>query len=339
MAVQLREANLIRDEAALVGMTQTYLGATDDQRFRWLYRDGPCGPARVWLAFNGSSQNPIGMAALFPRQGFIEGEQVLGCVLGDFCVSEHYRSLGPAIQLQRACLSMIKSGEFAFSYDFPSASMLGVYRYMGIEPIDTSVRMVKLLTAGAQIRQRVAVPMLANALAKVADFGLALKDRAFRREDGMEYRLDDQPCSFEYLQLAQQIGSSLGNCVFRSPDYLNWRYRRHPWRKYEFLTCHRGGELQAYSIFTFEDGRAHVVDLFGSGEEEVLTGLLKRLVCLVRNRGKAAITISLVVSDPRVNILRKLGFNCRESAPVISFGPKLDINGSKLLLMHGDRES
>src|SRR5580698_76996 len=158
-------------------MTQTYMGATDSHRFRWLYRDGPFGPARVWLAFDGSSQSPLGMAALFPRRGYIGGEEVLGCVLGDFCISEHYRSLGPAIQLQRACLALIESGEFAFSYDFPSKSMLGVYRYMGVNPTDECVRLVKVLKAEDRVREMVTIPVIAKALTAAADFALRLSDK------------------------------------------------------------------------------------------------------------------------------------------------------------------
>jgi hypothetical protein len=337
--VHLREANLVRDEAALVGMTQTYMGATDGHRFRWLYRDGPFGPARVWLAFDGSSPSPLGMAALFPRRGYIGGEEVLGCVLGDFCISEHYRSLGPAIQLQRACLALIESGEFAFSYDFPSKSMLGVYRYMGVNPTDECVRLVKVLRAEDQVREMVAIPVIAKALTAAADFALRLSDKNPAMYDGMEYRLDNQPCSREYLRLAQRIGSSLGSCVLRSPEYLDWRYRRHPFRQYEFLTCHRNGELQAYCVFTLDDERVQIVDLFGSSEEKVLTGLLRCVVRLARNRGKSAISVALLASDPRTRVLRKLGFHSRESAPVVGFGPRVGDCGSKLLLMHGDRES
>ena len=49
--------------------------------------------------------------------------------------------------------------------------------------------------------------------------------------------LDSNP---EYRQLAERVGSSLGDCTLRSPDYLNWRYRRHPSQRYEFLAAYRG---------------------------------------------------------------------------------------------------
>jgi hypothetical protein len=338
MTVRLREANLTRDKAAIVSLTQTYLGAAERSRFDWLYRESPFGPARVWLAFDGIIQTPFGMGALFPRKGYIKGEEVLGCVFGDFCISEHYRSLGPAIQLQRACMDMIKSGEFAFSYDFPSSSMLGIYRYMGLTPNEESIRMVRLLRVDHKVREKVSSPVLAAVLARAADFALALKDRNGDAHDGMDYRIDDKPCSAEYARLAERIGSSLGACVARTPEYLDWRYRRHPWREYEFLTCHREGELQAYCVLTHDEGRMQIADLFGSSDEEVVAGLLRRVVHRARERGDEAVSICVLGTDPRMKLLRKLGFHGRESAPVIGFGTKLT-NGSRLLLMQGDRES
>jgi hypothetical protein len=315
------------------------LGATDAHRFRWLYHDNPFGQARAWLAFDGQTEGPIGMAALFPRRGYVGGAEVLGCVLGDFCVSEGYRSLGPAVQLQRACLSLIELGQFAFCYDFPSTAMVSIYRYLGLQPTHTSVRMAKLLRTEKTIREMVPARALSRVISKAADFVLALKDRQAADPEGMEYRLDEQPCSAQYARLAQQVGSSLGSCTVRSPEYLNWRYRQHPTQHYEFLAGYRGGELQTYCVFTLSEGRAQIVDLFGSPDEKKITGLLKRLVRLLRSRGASAISISVLAGDVRTRLLRTLGFRGRESVPVIGCSGKLSNFGPRLLLMHGDRES
>ena len=103
MAVYVREASLSDDKGALVGLTRAHLFAgTTERRFQWLYQENPFGSARAWLAIDPNAQEAIGMAALFPRRGLINGARVTCCVLGDFCVSEKYRTLGPALQLQRA---------------------------------------------------------------------------------------------------------------------------------------------------------------------------------------------------------------------------------------------
>jgi hypothetical protein len=62
---------------------------------------------------------------------------------GDFCIHEDYRILGPALQLQRACLADIDPETIAFSYDFPSARMLAVYKRLHIDPLGNICRFAK----------------------------------------------------------------------------------------------------------------------------------------------------------------------------------------------------
>jgi hypothetical protein len=339
MAVYLRQADLKHDEQLLIAFARNHLELMDEERFRWLYRDNPSGVARVWLACDDHAEAPVGMAAVFPRRCYVAGEQVLGCVLGDFCISEKYRSLGPAVQLQKACLSLVRDGEFACCFDFPSGGMLGVYKYLGLQPAGQSVRMVKYLKADGRTGQWAPLRSVSGLVFKAADLALALRDRNSSQANDIEYRLDKETCSDEYRQLAERVGSSLGDCTLRSPDYLNWRYRRHPSQRYEFLAAYRGAELQSYCVFTVSDGHAGVVDLFGVPEEEPVRGLLTHLAALLRERGVSTVSISVLTSDARVRLLKKLGFWGRESVPVIGFDGNRTNFGARLLLMHGDRES
>jgi hypothetical protein len=340
MGVCIREASLVDDESAIVALVRAHLFAGMDQRrFQWLYRDGPYGAARAWLAFDGKTQEPVGMAALFPRRAVIGGNWAMGCVLGDFCVSEKYRSLGPALQLQRACLSAIASGDFAFCYDFPSTVMVGVYKHLGLAPTHKCVRMVKILRTSDKIRRLIPEGKASRAVAKVADLALALRDSAPSDPPGVEYRLEEQACTPEYSRLANRIGSSLGSCVLRSSQYLNWRYRQHPSAKHEILAAYRDRELLAYCAFTMAERQASVVDLFGVGDDATVLGLLNRLIRLLRSRGAAAIGVAILAHDPRRRALRKMGFWPRESIPVIAWNTNRTNLDPQLLLMHGDRES
>ncbi len=333
MGVSLREADLVQDEDVLVTLGQRYLPAMNAGRFRWLYRENPFGPARVWLALDETSKTPVGMAAVFPRRAYVAGAEVLGCVLGDFCISEHYRSLGPAVQLQRACLSFIKSGEFAFYYDFPSTRMAGVYKYLGVAETDRSLRMVKFLKVDAAVRRLVPSKVVSGVISRGANRVLALRDRVRSTGDSVEYRLSQEQCSEEYSGLARQVGSSLGDCTLRSREYLNWRYRRHPSQRYESLAAYRDGRLQGYCFFLIAENQAFISDLFGTQEQETFDRLLGELSKLLRDRGISAITISVLASDPRLGLLKRLGFWSRESVPVVTDG------GGRFFLMHGDRES
>jgi len=338
MAVYVREANLIDDQGVLTGLARAYLdGDADEARFRWLYHESPFGPARAWIAW-GKDGDAAGIAAVFPRRMYCDGLVVPACVLGDFCISTKYRSLGPALQLQRACLACARSGEFALAYDFPSTTMLGIYQHLGVRPLWKSVRMVKVLRAD-NIARILPAPILSRPVATAVNFTLALRDRKGPVAPGLDFRLEDEPCTSEYSELADRIGSSLGMCTVRSAEYLNWRYRQHPRVKYEFLTARRGKELVAYCTFTLSAGNATIAELFGNMDDQMVTGLLQELVALLRTRGVATVSAPVLSGDPRTRLLRKLGFWAREAVPVMVFGREAAISGSKVMLMHGDRES
>ncbi len=340
MAVHIREASLIDDESAIVALVRTHLlPGMDERRFQWLYRDGPHGSARVWLALDSAMPEPVGMAALFPRRGIIGGRSVVGCVLGDFCISEKHRSLGPALQLQRACLSAIEAGEFAFCYDFPSHVMLGVYKHLGLLPTHKFVRMVKVLSTSDKMELVIPLGSASRAVAKLADVALAFRDGTPVDPPGVAYCLEESACTPEYSRLAGRIGSSLGDCILRNSQYLNWRYWQHPLAEYEFLAAYRDQELLAYCAFTISQRHATVVDLFGSCEDSIVRGLIGRLVRLLRIRRVVAISLSVLANDPRCHTLRKMGFWARESTPVIAWNTQRKNLDPQLLLTYGDRES
>ena len=339
MAIFVRPANLIDDETILTDLARKYLNQNaDEARFQWLYRENPFGPARAWIAYENDTE-AVGMAAVFPRQMYCDDTVVTGCVLGDLCVATQYRSLGPALQLQRACLECVRSGEFALAYDFPSTTMLGIYRYLGIQPVATSIRMAKVLRADEKVRRVFPSRILWRPAAAAANFVLSLTEQALADLPGVEFQLQDAPCASEYSDLAGRIGSSQGVCTVRSAEYLNWRYWQHPHRKYEFFVGRRNTELLANCTFTVEDGNVIIAELFGSIDDQALPSLLQRLVVLLRARGLETLSIPILNGDRRAELLRTLGFRAREAVPVMVLGPKADASGARMFLMHGDRES
>jgi GNAT superfamily N-acetyltransferase len=337
-AVYVREADLIEDGPALADLAKRYLSSNaDEKRFRWLYQENPFGLAQAWIACD-SAEKAVGMAAVFPRKMYCNGTVIAGCVLGDFCVSPEYRSLGPALQLQRACLKFAQSESFALAYDFPSTAMVGVYRHLGFHPACTSVRNVKPLRAETYAHSlHVSLP---RSVATAINHVLSLQNHRSSRLSGMEFALEDTACTTEYYRLAEKVGSSLGICTIRNAEYLNWRYRQHPHLKYEFLTARRAKELVAYCTFAQSSDEATIAELFGYvSDDDVMKDLLRKLTAVLRARGVAIINLPLLSNDPRNRLLRKLGFWAREAVPAMCFGREADDNCSQMLLMHGDRES
>ena len=109
MSIEIRQAELEQDRQSIFNTLVRYLSPNlSEQRFDWLYERNPERKAIVWLAVDKNTQEVVGSAAAFPRAMVLGGEREMGWVLGDFCIDSHYRSLGPALQLQRACLTGVK---------------------------------------------------------------------------------------------------------------------------------------------------------------------------------------------------------------------------------------
>jgi GNAT superfamily N-acetyltransferase len=341
--ISIRQANLESDRGLLIDAIRRWLAPqSDERRFDWLYLKGPHGKATAWIATDAADGRLVGAAAAFPRRMYADNAATVGCVLGDFFVASEYRSLGPAVQLQRACLGSVGSQTFALGYDFPAMTMLPVYKRLAKSPEDKLVRLAKPLRADRKIRERVKMPLLADGLALAANTVLRSIDRNSTNGHSCEISLLDGPCGQEFTALASAIGSQYGICTERSADYLNWRFRNHFSRHYELLTARRENRLVAYLVYAHDSEDAEIADLFGVNEPNVLTGLIAAAVARLREKNVVTVNAPLLASHPWVPLFQKLGFRERDACPVIThhaMNGSSPSNGQHWFLMQGDRES
>jgi hypothetical protein len=344
MPDRIRTADLIADQTILTDLLSHNLSPdAGGRRFKWLYLENPHGLARAWVATEEGSRRGLGAAAAFPRRLLI-GESVrLGYVLGDFCIDQHHRTLGLALQLQRVCLEQILSTPLSIAYDFPSNRMMAIYRRMQVAPAGQVVRWAKPLRANRNMRKLLKSTALAGFLAAPVNELLKWKD--FVSLPGGRWTIEnlDGICQEEFTHLAHTVGSRYGSCVERSAEYLNWRYLGHPLVHYEILAARRGGELRGYVVFSHTNEDAKIVDLFGFSDTSMWTALISRVVALLRDRGVATLSMPALAPGPWTGLLKCWGFYPREAASVVVCAPGGMVgsteNGSSWFLMDGDRES
>jgi hypothetical protein len=341
MSIVSRPANLQTDEQLIIDfLQQNHTANSNQKRFAWLYRSGPAGEARVWIANDSETGAIIGVAAAFPRRMYVEGKEELAWVLGDFCIANRHRSLGPAVQLQRACLAGLDSGCGAIYYDFPSEAMTAVYQRLGVLHDSRMVRLAKLLRTDNKLRSIIRHQKLARIFAFVGNAGLALRNGGFRLPEGLTLSLQESPCGSEFTRLSEKIGSTVGICLQRSAEYLNWRYRQHPFRAHEIFALHRGDSLVGYAVVSQEDHHLNLVDLFG--EEEAIPTLVRSAVSIAQQQKLETVTVGILAWHPWATILRNQGFHDREKYPVVicKHGQEDPRDKSNCwFLMNGDRES
>jgi len=344
MPDHIRAADPEADRALLADVLTQNLGpASGARRYEWLYLQNPHGRARTWLATDANTGRGVAAAAAFPRMLFVDGAVRCGYVLGDFCVDQHHRSLGLALQLQRACLAGVASAGPSIAFDFPSDRMMAVYRRMQIFPAGQMVRWAKPLRANRTIGRFLGSSNLAGLLAAPVNELLKLRDLVYLGKDDWTISQHEGSCKEEFTNLAHSIGSRYGCCVERSAEYLNWRYLHHPLVHHELLAAHQSQNLRGYVVFSHTVDDAKIVDLFGFSDTQMWTALISRVVSLLRDRGVVTLSVPTLDSSPWVGLLKGWGFHPREAAPIVLCTPgelgDAAEDRSSWFLMDGDRES
>jgi hypothetical protein len=318
MAITIRPGALDADRDAVVGLFRRHLNeAYDRRRFEWLYDENPAGPGRLWVATDDATGEIVGTAGAFPRAICLEGREAVGWVLGDFCVAERYRALGPALMLQRRCLEDLAATGAVLFHDFPHRRFMPIYSRLRIGPPRLMRRLVRLLRLDDRVERMVGSARLGRGLAVAANALLALRTRPARPSPAVTIGLLTGPCGVEFSDLADKVGADYGICLRRGAAYVEWRYLRNPVRRHDIVTVHQDGRLASWAALA-QDGRAGaLVDVFGVPDTELIESAVEAAVATLARRGCATVSVSLLDSHPWVSLFRRLGFSLRESSPVI----------------------
>jgi hypothetical protein len=345
MSICVRAGDLQVDRPVLIDLISRNLPRhTDGATFDWLYLESPHGKAHVWLAVEQEAGKVIAAAAAFPRQVYMGDSEIAAWVLGDFCLDPQYRSLGPAMELQRACLGVMESNGGKFCYDFPSAGMVAVYKRLGFAVKEKMLRLAKLLRVDRKVREIVNIPTAQRAVSAVGNSLLKLSPKKFVSDYSVEFAVHPGPCDEEFSILTSKQRGSLGICSQRSAEYLNWRYLKNPLKSHEIMTARRDGALIGYVVWAQTGEDAVVVDLFGEDDTMMVKGLLAAVTVCLTNRGVMTLSVWLNETHPWFRWYSEMGFRVRDSAPVVCISaPSItrtdDPRSGQWFLMQGDRDS
>lgn len=345
MANLVRRAEIEKERASLTAFLSKYLSPdADDVRYPWLYCKNPEGMALAWVAYDSETHQITGVAAAFPRQICRQGVAIRGYVLGDFCIHPDFRSLGPALALQRTCLEDLSSGGPGLALDFPSPSMLAIYKRLRIETREAMIRFAKPLRTNRQIKRRIPLEGTARAISAAANAGLRLLDVGLKSESAWTIGEHTAPCGEEFTSAAQKWSSRVGVCIARSAEYMNWRFLQHPQRRSHLLTARKDGKLRGFLIYHHEGEDATIVDLLAE-EEAVCRALIVETIAIARRLRVNTLSAPLLSSHTGRTTFEGCGFRPRESSPVILLNLPWSANqpnsqsADQWYITQGDRES
>ena len=335
MNIKIRQVDIHHEREELLDILRRNYNVcldldNDRMRYSWLYLDNPAGNAWAWFAYEADNGKLVGLSSLFPRAVWIRDELFYCGAVGDFAVDPNYRSLGPALKLQRATFDPVKKGYLTFCYDCPPhdtgmstfirlgmQANLQMHRYA--RPIKIDRQLSKLL---GQKRWVASLALTGNFLLKMLHL-LALHRH---QVPGVHIQFHCGQFGEEFSLLDQRCGE-IHNLIRsrRTAEDLNWRYRKNPLIWYKVLTAHRRGELLGYVIFYLHDQNAYIADLFVPDNPNVIIQLLDAVAQYVKK--KSVQTIHLFISEGFYlnNLLWKAQYRYRSLAErVVAYSEMID---------------
>lgn len=313
MPIKVRQANLDLEQEELLDILQRNLEEVSHaRRFSWLYCNNPAGNAWSWFAYESETRKPVGVVSVFPRVMWL-GEEIKLCgQVGDFAVDRNYRSLGPALMLQRATFELVDQEILALCYDCPPHDLgMSTFRRIGMEANCQMYRYARLLKTDRQLMKYLGQGRLAASIAALGNFLLDLWTSRRRKVTGLEISLHTDRFQDEFSLLDQQVGGSDTIRSRRTAEDLNWRYRENPLQEYQILTARQNGELVAFVIFSISDQDVYIMDLFGFMFPDAGLQLLEAIVEHLKK--EPAQTLQAFISDKNnlSDVLQKVHFRYR----------------------------
>ena len=331
MALGIRRVSQTKDRAEMVDILNRNFGPIQERRFDWRHTLNTAGEAFSWFMYDQASKNTVAMATVFPRFMRVNGKLTRGGQVGEFAVDSKYRSLGPAVQLQRATFEPVDDGNVDFSYDCPPHGQgMSTFIRLGMAPNCEVFRYALLFRTDEYFASRLATGLWIKPLVAVGNLALRMRTAKPHPPD-VEICEHIGAFGEEFTCLDENAGVAGAVRSSRIARVLNWRYVEDPMAslcsskgeagKYQVLVARRRGELKAFLVFFIQsDGIAELVDLFGVDIPTVGFALLDAAIAVCR-REKVSALHGFCSGDSELKpLFEALGFRRRErNAHVVAY--------------------
>jgi|HubBroStandDraft_1064217.scaffolds.fasta_scaffold00153_25 hypothetical protein len=288
MSLAIRAASLTDDQPQLIGILERNIPGRQEGHFEWRHQANPAGPGWSWVACD-RNDAIVAMASVFPRNVWVDGKRLICGQVGEFVVDAPYRSLGPALMLQRATFTPVDSGELAFCYDCPPHDQgMSTFVRLGMSAAAEVIRYALPLTANEFLAKKIGTEVWTKPLVAGANLILSMRRRGANGH-GLEISEFNSAFGEEFTQLDAQVPSSGVIRASRSSQDMTWRYQKNPAWKSRVLVARRAGELVGFLTFVTFGERASIVDIFGRPPAEMALPLLHTMIDLCRREKRGCI--------------------------------------------------
>jgi hypothetical protein len=318
-------------QAEISGLWQRNLPEASRARFDWLY--GARGQSRSWL-LRDPEAGPIGSAGLMPRRMQLGDTVVDAGSAIDLNVDSGYRSVGPALALQRAATEPLRCGRLAFVYALPSPSAVPVLRRAGYREVGTFRRWAKPLQTGLRWQARLGNATAGAALGWCSDRWLQWSSAEIAQSWPHGFRaIVCRAHDARFDRLWERRPRAEWIMGERTAAYLDWRYTQYPDLPQETLgVVSQDDELCSYAVVGETDGVGYVSDLWFA-DSTALRLILAALIRHARRQRWLSLSISLLAPPVVTSALHAFGFRARSDARPLLVMPGNELTDAQRALL------
>ena len=253
------------DKRGVLSLWRTAFGKEmNEELWRWKYMENPYGH-QIMLCVNEEDQ-PVAMYSGIPYEANWKGDTVRFTHSMDDMSHPSYRGV---IGGRRGVF--VKTAEFFFDcYGGPQASVF-MYGYPGRRHflLGKKVLQYRSITGGVAFM---------SGLTSILEKNVKVFSGKIEEIKEVNESIDEV---FERLRIYYPFS------IKRNSTFLQWRFLAHPEKKYQiwvyksFFT----GSPRAYGVFSIEENRARLVDLFASDSQKELGDFMARIAYIFSKEG------------------------------------------------------
>jgi len=257
MSYEIQQETDIFSLDILTGIWRDSLSGLDEKRIKWSYIDNTDGKARVYILKDSDKQHYFGAGALIKKNFYIRGEEVNGGITADFAIKKEYRSLGPALKMQRL---MTDSKDHELLIAFPNKQAELVQRRAGFQVLGNIVRYIKVFNSESILEKKFN-KVIATLVSPCVNAFLKLNFIMHNKNTSKKYIVKHE-MNEKFEEIWKEAKSRFDFIGNRSFQHLTWRYTQDPYKSYNVFSIEdkTTKESVAYMIYYMDKNIAYICD-------------------------------------------------------------------------------
>ena len=283
------------------------LDELDIRRIEWSYNNNINELPDVYCLRNLADGEIFGSLTIFPRRYYCRGKLFEGGTTGDYAIKKRFRSLGPALSLQRNVLKSIKHDQIIIG--FPNKIAEKIQMRAGFKFFGNMVFYTKPIRAQYIINKLGRfIPL--KYFNRIIDVLLFCRDFKIKKNKTLLIINKPQDIAIRFDQIWNKCKNKFSFIGDRSFKYLFWRYFENPYHDYKLfaITHIKEERLLGYIIYRVSDYNVIVDDFLWNGINQHFNDLFYLFTIFCRKSGYNSISLHIFENNKIDNLLRKNNF-------------------------------